>query len=318
MKKLIFAIFSIALIFVACKKATTILEPNQVKKTKKTRTNIDSILFNNHYYHIVDGMLQFKSIDEYDNLFGTENEDIDPSLLQQFADNVKESDAMNTYWESRNLPLDSIHYSFIGNIVNQNGIIRIDDYLLLLDFVHEKVFITVANNVQGLLNAVQGNVASNIEIFTMKDDVASEIRTRKKGWLCKERYAKLDQYGQSLQTLSQVWYPGPINAYGIVSLSHEVRYASYGIYYELFSRVVAVPVPYATEYFKFVTTYSWVRRCSNKTGGWTYTDDFTGSAIDHCKRKCYSNVRALKHYDIKSTLTSPSAPGLTNIVQIQD
>lgn len=320
MKNILLAIFSIALFTVACKKSTYTLETKNSESTKKKRTSIrDSVFFNNHYYHIADGMLQFETIDEYYNLYGTEIEDTDPILLQEFADNVKKSNAINTYWEYKNFPIDSIQYSFIGNIVNQDGIIKIDDYLLLLDFENEKVFMTSNNNTQELLDAVNGDVSDNIEVFSMNDDIASKIMyKKKKGFFCKEYYADREHDGRSIQTLSQVWLE-EVQAYVLMAISHEARYASYGIYFELFSRAVVVPaVPYANDYFKLYTTYTWERRCSSKTGGYTYTDDYTNVPTTHYKRVCYGNLRALKHYYLRTILTSPSSPTGYSELIIQD
>ncbi len=317
MKKIILAIFSIALFSIACNKAKTTLEPSATKSIK-TRKLEDNIPFNGHTYRIINGMLEFTSIEEYENLFGTETTDVSPESLQSFANLVKASSAMQTYWEYHNFPADSIQYSFIGNIVNHNGVIRIDDYLILLDFDHNKAFMTITNSELGLLQAVSGDIATDIEVHGMEEDLIDIIIYAKKGIFCKERYATKKHDGLGMLTLSQTLLPPPNNVYVNNSLNSEVRYGVYAIYYELFSKVVVTPVPYATEYYTFVTSYSWERRCSSKTGGWTYTDDFTASPTDTEKRTCYSNLRALKHYSINQTCTSPSAPGSSITVNIAD
>jgi hypothetical protein len=314
MKKLIMAILSIAIFTVACKKAQTIVEPNNTSNgPTKTRTTEDNITFNGQTYRIQNGMLNFSTFSEYENLYEVE----DANTLQDFAERVKNSTAMTSYVESITNEEEKDKLSYIGSIVNAQGLLKVDVYTLLLDFNAERVFATRYGTIQDLLNAKAGNVASNVIPFTMNEhDVIEElIEYKKRGIICNAPWAPAKNAHNTNNPLKTKVLLGSEdqNAQGDkkCELFIRVEYGKYGIYFELRSKywpTAQVAANNVWPPYSFTTTYSWTRRCGNSgSGGQTY--GFNGATMygvtpAQTKYLAYGNVRALRNYSLTATVYS--------------
>jgi len=200
---------------------------------------------------------------------------------------------------------------FIGSIVNEMGIVKIDVYTILLDFDAELVYATRYGSIQDLMLAKSGQTVDGVFSFTMNEnDVISELEELKtRGVFCSDRWAvKQTGWSQNLQT--NVLNPGnatcPIQA--------GVEYKKYGVYFQLSAE------SYVTNWATLLGTSTVVSRKLAWTGNWTRrcgtSSSFSGSSTSTqtwhavCNRYrviVYGNVRALKSYSIRATITSPNS-----------
>jgi hypothetical protein len=305
-----------AMVFLACNKPVTILD--HVKNDRPaTRGEEDNILFNNVSYTISDGMLKFESFAKYEQLFALE----DMNQLQEFSSSVQNSNAMVSYTEKNINSSQKADLSFIGGIVNKDGIIKIDDYTLLLDFNNNLIYATKLTDTKRLIDAKSGLNSSDILTFPMAEtDVIDELIIRKtRGILCTQTYAPSKvKFGSSILTT----VAGNQNTF--VGLHNSVRYGQYGIYYELNSHVDADYVGTCIHFAPFNNqiNYSWVRRCSSVTGSGSpllaNANTINCNSTGTMKCLVYGNVRALKNYNITATITSSvsTTPNQTVVVNI--
>lgn len=329
MKKLILAITTIAIIAVACSKVQTKVEPTTTQTIKTTRGDAN-IRFNNDDYQIQNGVLTFETFDKYEHLFEVE----DPTTLQPFADQVEREGAMTSYTETSISPEQKEELHFIGKIVNEEGIIKIDVFTILLNFERSEIFATKTGSIQDLINAKNGKIASNVFQMSMEEtetiDELRELKTR--GLFCKESYAtskyKEITSNDGLKT-SVLLGDADQNAThdAKVELFTSARYSQYGLYYELNSKywpTSQVATNNINPPHTWVTTYWWQRRCSSASGNSSNTSSSatTVFGFSPAVAKCliYSNVKALKHYSVTSTISSSfSIPsGASKSVTISD
>jgi len=94
MKKLILAIFSIAIIGMACNKAKTSVEPSTDQTIKKTRSSNGTFTYNGVTYTVADGILTFETFDKYESITNNESRDV----LNEFANRVESSQLVNNYY----------------------------------------------------------------------------------------------------------------------------------------------------------------------------------------------------------------------------
>ena len=301
MKRYFIAILSVAIFTVACKKSIeTIVEPS--KQITKTTRSVDPIIrFNNNDYLISNGMMNFTTFTQYENLF----EVLDANNLTEFAYMVEESDAMQSYNEVQS---EELKQNFIGSIVNDMGLIKIDVYTILLDFNSRIVYATRTGTAQDLLNAKMGNIASFLLSFSMDaNDVIEELIEHKtRGILCNERWAASKNQWTGVLTTSVI-VPVNVNA----TLQANVKYSSSGIYFELQTESycpqwanignTGTVVPRSLYY-----SYSWERRCGTSGSGSNTNSciQSVGAVNNRCRIVIYGNVRALKHYSLSATISS--------------
>jgi len=290
-----------AIFTVACKKSIeTIVEPSK-QITKTTRSVDGTIRFNNNDYLISNGMMNFTTFTQYENLF----EVLDANNLTEFAYMVEESDAIQSYNEAQS---EESQQNFIGSIVNDKGLIKIDVYTILLDFNSRSVYATRTGTVQDLLNAKNGKIASSVLSFSMDaNDVIEELIEHKtRGLLCNARWAVSKNQWTGVLTTSVI-VPVNVNA----TLQANVKYSSSGIYFELQTESycpqwgnignTGTVVPRSLYY-----SYSWERRCGTSGSG-SHTTSCTqsvGAVNNRCRIVIYGNVRALKHYSLSATISS--------------
>jgi len=329
MKKLILAMTTIAIIAVACSKVQTKVEPTSTQTIKTTRGDAN-IRFNNVDYQIQNGILTFETFDKYENLFEVD----DPTTLQPFADQVEHEVAMTSYTETSISSEQKDELHFIGKIVNEEGLIKIDVFTILLDFNRSEIYATKTGSIQDLINAKNGNIASNVFEMSMNEtetiDELRELKTR--GLFCKESYAtskyKEVSSNDGLKT-SVLLGDEDQNATHDkkVELFTSVRYSQYGLYYELNSKYWPTSQVAANNInppHTWVTTYWWQRRCSSASGSATNTSSSAttvyGFSPAVAKNLIYGNVKALKHYNVTSTVSSSvSVPsGASKSVNIND
>lgn len=258
-------------------------------------------------------MLIFSSFSEYENLYEVD----DANTLQEFGERVRNSTAMTSYIESITNEDEKDKLSFIGSIVNEQGLMKVDVYTILLDFNAERVFATRYGTVQDLLNAKAGNIATNVLQFTMNEhDVIEELVEHKtRGIICNAPWAPHKSgniNSDPLKTKVLLGAPDQ-NPAGDkkCELFISVEYGKYGVYFELRSKywpTAQVAANNVWPPYSFTTTYSWTRRCGNSgSGGQTY--GFNGATMygvtpAQTKYLAYGNVRALRNYNLTATVYS--------------
>lgn len=320
MKKIILAIFTLTILASSCQKTETSVDPNPIEQKVTARSGDDIITFNGVEYQITNGMLNFTSFEQYENLFAVD----DPNLLDEFANQVYNSTEMTSYLESIDDEEVKARIGFIGMIVNENGLIKIDDYNILLDFDTRNVFATSEGSTDDLILAKNGEVHENVYPFSMdENDVIDELVAKKtRGIFCKDRWAtQKNQWTSNLPTTVYI-------SWGVyANMQANVRYTASGIYFEmqtesycpewslLLGSTITVPR-------NLSWTYSWRRRCGTSgsgSGSSTQTQS-TGAVNNRFRVVVYGNIRALKHYSLQATITSPRSvvPNDSRSVAISD
>ena len=306
------------LLGIGCTKSNnTTIETEQVET--KTRTQNETIVFNGVDYQISNGMLHFLTFDHYEQLFTMK----DLNKLYEFANQVNNAEAMISYVETITDVQKKHELGFVGNIINEQGFIKIDVYTLLLDFTSRKVFATRYGNTNDLLSAKNGTQVTNVHEFSMdENDVIEELRDMKtRGIFCKDRWAES----------KNLWTdPELITKYAVLgiprTLQANVRYSKGGIYFELQTESYCPQWAMlgGSENIKrnLNWNYSWIRRCGkSESGSGSSSNTQSIPAITQRFFKVvYGNPRALKHYYLSATITSPNSaiPGDSRTVTITD
>ena len=172
MKKVIFAIISIALFSLACNKKNEIAN-EQIKNsnTIKTRSTSGSFAFNGVDYRVENGILNFETFDKYENVVNTESR----SVLLEFANKVEATNLIATYYSSI-ISENKDQYEFIGKILNRDGFIKIDAFLILIDFKNSKVFAQKNGNTNDLISTQNGTSVTGVLTFPIEEDVIEELK----------------------------------------------------------------------------------------------------------------------------------------------
>ena len=309
MKKVIFAIISIALFSLACNKKNEIAN-EQIKNsnTIKTRSTSGSFAFNGVDYRVENGILNFETFDKYENVVNTESR----SVLLEFANKVEATNLIATYYSSI-ISENKDQYEFIGKILNRDGFIKIDAFLILIDFKNSKVFAQKNGNTNDLISTQNGTSVTGVLTFPIEEDVIEELKIYKtRGLFCNDAWQQsfdIPHTGGTFPTnlvSNQNTPGGTIQMQVFINTS--VKYWPAGIYFELNSRVVVTPAgnPLATAPFSYTTTYSCKRRCGNSFSG-TSTRTFANASND--KNVMYWNTRALRQgfTSISSTVSSTAS-----------
>jgi hypothetical protein len=307
MKKIILSILSISFFSTACNITKTTIVP-EVKTGITVRTANDKISFNRHEYHIANGMLVFSTFAEYEELFDVEN----PSELDKFAKDVENSTAIVTY-STQLTQAEKQELHFISSIINEQGMIKIDVFTLLLNFKDKVIYVTRYGTTNDLISANNGNTPTNVFQLNMEggETIDALLETKTRGFLCKESYA--DQktiISDPMKTYLTEWMTS-----NHISLYAKLRYESYGIFYELFSQSWASPQYTSGMTFNpqktLTTVYWWQRRCSSASGSGTsvMSNNYcVGTATSYSdKYFIYGNAKALKHYNVTATIKSTNS-----------
>jgi hypothetical protein len=295
-------------ILLSCHKEKPTLQTIKPSIKKSTRTTEDVIIFNNASYQISNGMLNFSTFAHYEKLYEVEN----PNTLMEFAERVKNSTAMISYIETISNIDENDRLHFIGSIVNEHGLIKIDDFILLLDFNSKLIYATKSGSQQDLINAQTGVLSQNVFVLNMEGeetiDALHEIKTR--GLFCKESYATSkfkNNENDKLLTDNK-------------SFVITARYSQFGIYYELMSLQLSTPNG-SHAHFHCFTSGWWQRRCSNVSGIINQTLNFApGLNTLNSNTLWYGNLRALKHYSVTMVVSSNNSipAGDSKIININD
>ena len=299
---------------VSCQKDAQIVDvTNSVNPATanggNTRSVDEEIDFNGATYLISNGMLNFTTFGHYEQFFNVE----DPNNLNEFGEMVKSSQAMTSYNEIVNGEKEE---DFIGNIVNEMGLIKIDAFTILLDFDAKMVYSTQHGTVRNLIGAKAGISSDLVFTFTMDEheviDELIELKTRGIG--CSAPWAqsgKVDNINNPLKTSAPLSSKDATTANPNVNMYVEVCYAKYGIYFQLKSKywpTLQVATNNVWPPYSFTTTASWKRRCGSN-GSFGQTLGFNGATmygVSPATVKCnvYSNMRALSSYTIKGQVYS--------------
>lgn len=306
MKKIILAITTICILALACNKTKTDLKQETNLGIKNTRNTV-TIQFNSIDYHIIDGILNFETFEKYENIVNSDKRE----ELITFANSVYKSNGIKTYYDRVN-EKEKDQFDFIGKLLNKDGFIKIDAYLILIDFENSLVYAQKNGNTNDITSTKNGRLVASVIKFSIMDDVIEELKINgTRGLFCNALWqGKFENFPQdgALQTsLSSVQYTPGGNVTLPVQINTSVKYWTAGIYFELNSRVVVTPAgnPLATAPFSYVTTYSCKRRCGNTFSG-SNTRSFSNASND--KNVMYWNSRALtKGYTSISSTVSSSA-----------
>ncbi len=168
-KKIIYCIFII--VFLGCKKDKHIEQKNEI------------------LLKVENGIVTFKSYEEYDTFLRNENSDKENQLIQlskneNFTsyEKFKMSNINFNNTNSRNTnnldTLDLDASSLITQIINSNGIIQIGVYFFKIDFVASKVYAAHQNNYSTAYTKLINNNATGTDVFefSTSDDVIHILR----------------------------------------------------------------------------------------------------------------------------------------------
>ncbi len=229
-----------------------------------------------------------------------------------------------TETELTDVKKDELH--IIGKLVNSDGVIKIDIFNILLDFENNKVYATSKGTIQDLINAKNGNIISTVFPFSMQENEMLDelIHIKYRGVFCQESYATSKCKLGELITTATV----SSNPTKVVKFNTGVKYSQWGIYYELNGEWSTTIDNFGSGVgFNWVKhdlsiVWTWQRRCSSVSGNSSYSENHPNSFFANgtsFKKLIYSNVRALKHYNLTFTISSPiSTTGLPVAININN
>jgi hypothetical protein len=315
MKKIIaitiFAFIAASLVFVSCKK-DNISTIENAKSSKPTRLVEDYINFNQINYTISDGILKFSSLEEYENLFGNNTQ----PETEVFSNLVLGSPAIKTYYstlDASNPQKGSL--KFIGCIVNSDKIIKIGEFLILLDFESNYVYAETDGTLTNLNKAKNGEQVAGVYKFDMGEDVIEELKLKKtRGLFCGAPWCiKGNKKVGGISIISS----GNVGFDLFENIAHPFflngEYEKYGIWFQYIVRDVCSGFPIDQMSGPRVTSGSgqFTRRCGNTV---TNTINLT-SSLPFKHGLLYGNIRSLSKLDatITMTTTSPGSGSPTSI-----
>jgi hypothetical protein len=322
MKKIIaitiIAFITTSLIFVSCKKN----EPTTQNKTTTKLSRSEVLSINNINSKIINGVLTFESIEDYKSIYDVNNY----SDILTFANLVNSTEGFTSLYSIIENTETKNQYEFLGKLLNQNSVIKIGEFLILIDFASGKVFAKTDATEVELISAKNGNSNNSVQTFDINEDVVEELQFKKtRGLFCSARWCGNPPNGQSINTnMTSVQQVNPADpSLGFVTLPVIIngftKYWAAGIYFELNSRIVVTPAgsPLATAPFSYQTTYTAKRRCGNNVGS-SSSSSFTNASND--KTIMYWNVRALSKYNITETFSSSASvpSGVVKTINVID
>ena len=164
MKKLILSSLVIALVgigFVACKKSNVTNNPVQ---------NQSELQFDKEFSIASDNrMLIFKTTADYEKIVSNSSQEIKNSLVAKVRSLNLKSLAEKLISQKS---LDSFGDNFLPELLNEDGIVQIGDYLYKIDMVNKKAYVLPSANISEYSDLVAVNKSNpNIRVFTTEDDV---------------------------------------------------------------------------------------------------------------------------------------------------
>lgn len=286
------------------------------------QSNVDTNYFRNRRMNIEvvngfginckveDGVLTFNTIEEFEQLEQLEQS----GRTNEFIENLRRLKNFFSYNQSH---FTDRSLDFIGDIVNIDGLIKIENYSIKLDFKKRLVFVSSQLSGQELNFINVTDLPPGVECYTMDEDVLSEIKNKKsRGILCRDRYAKGKDLEDGIQGKTIIdFYVQPIggNTNGVPSLVSApeswivyVEYCPTGLWYKMWSECWAAP---ANTYGYFgrgpidmYTSFWCQRRCGKEIAGQSLFNNVPQTSGGPAKRVVYSSPRGLKHYWITAKI----------------
>lgn len=306
-----------ATVFYSCNKSTNSISPTTI--TKKTRSASATFTFQGKTIAIENDRVKFASFDDYEYVANNS----DQSELDEFITSLNNTGVLTSYNSIANHSNDdAFKFNFIGDIVNSQGIIEIDNFLVLLDFEASKVFASKTINVQNLLDAKNGTVNNDVSVFDMDEDVIEELKIKKtRGLFCGDRHALGKTHtSPKLETTARLTWKDcdTVHHDCRISLELNTNYCKYGIWFKLYSELQSKPWQTATSQrqpqWSFHTTFTFTKRCGPTVTG---TDNQSAATCVNCGDLCvrkmaHTGTRSLKTYNItadahSSESTTPGA-----------
>lgn len=299
MKKLIYGTLFLALVgigVVGCKKEV-VKNPATQNESTSSEFNISS-----------DGkMLIFKTTDGYKKVVNDPTEEIKSKFLKEVA-NFKHT----TYSELLSMSKSSENDDLLGDddlaqILNEDWIVQIGDYLYRVNKPTESVYVLPASKVSEYQDLVNENVANkNIRKFSTEDDVIELVESGAEGQksLCFQSYAN-----QRNEFISATLPLG----YGMqLIIDMRSKYFAAGIFFNLKSFTstfaqglswndVSSDYPqyvyqnYAL-YLKMTGRRRYKVRCGTDTGYYTWSKEGSGSA--GVVLQSYQGSKGLNKYEL--------------------
>jgi hypothetical protein len=295
MKKIIaitiIAFITTSLIFVSCKKNQ--IDPVGITNTtKQTRAIEDNITYNNVVYNISDGILKFSSLTEYENLFG---ENTQPDT-EPFSNLILNSPAIKTYYSTiPNSNTAKSNLKFIGSIINSDKVVKIGEFLILLDFESDKVYAKTDGTLAELNNAKNGQSVAGVLKYDMGDDVIQELKLKKtRGLFCNANWCGKGRLGDNSLLISFNSGGNNFNHPHVVS----GNYQKYGIWFNYWAETFVDGFPNSFSAIagsrSMSASGSFTRRCGNTVNN---TASHGNSFTAYIDKLMYGNVRSLSRID---------------------
>jgi hypothetical protein len=301
MRSLLLILAATNIIIVSCTKTQQRGTSNSVPKA--TRSEIFAEI-NGVQASVSNGILKFKSLEEYSAIYDVS----EFAPIQNFANTVSTLPNFITYYAT--IPATNENkdqYAMLGKLLNENSIIQIGEFTILIDFEGAKVYAKSDGSTQELLAAKGGQSVIGMLTFDIHDDVIEELKLKKtRGLFCSDPWFPAKHVSGGM-ALTAAWA-------GEADFGHVcARYWPAGIYFELNSEVSTTG---SGSYFTHESTWSWKRRCG-KSGAGTriYTTPIKTIAD---KNFIYYTVRALTSATVtaKFSSTKSTIPGKVVIVTL--
>lgn len=195
----------------------------------------------------------------------------------------------------------------LEKILNPDGIIQINNYIIRLDKKKEFVYLLDTTDIKNISLLMEENPSFNkiiilptdVEVLSLIENTDSLLeknlnsRTEVIGWFCRDRYAESRRDEQTFNINSGLKF------------IHKIVYEKYGVYFELKARFDFEG--YGSEYYAAnMNSYArWSSRC-NLAGGNNGTTHNVSNIFKTESKVFYGNAVALKNYRIEAQFSIPS------------
>ena len=291
------AFLAILFFFSSCQKEKLPLEKEIIHTEKESITK--GHIINNIDIKINNNILEFNSKNDFYSLF----DNIKYEELESLINRLAKDENFISYSES-NPNFSENESMLIGNLISNQGIIKIGDYYLLLDFENKYVYATKRLSASDFIANYTTNTSDvykihmDTETFEAIDEIENQNVSRG-GLFCRQRYARRKEKSGYSELAPGTWSGFSTSVQG------RVKYLSYGIYYELQSAVIVHQNGISKAKYSYTTDYYCERRCSKKTfSGNNITRNYLNTLKMSTANRMYWNPRALKGYRISCKVTS--------------
>ncbi|MCT4582921.1 MAG: hypothetical protein N4A35_16025 [Flavobacteriales bacterium] len=287
----------IALFLFSCNKEKR-LTPEPIPSEKKTYTD------QNDYSQLTikDNLLEFTSFEYYKSFMGAKDERKTDFLIQKIRQSNFNSYEKLMQTKSSKNSIDD----FIVNILNQDNIVKIDQWYLKLNFETEKVYAVPAETTNAYqLAANEKTTNGSVYEFSFEDEVITlleEGQYQGQSTFCSDRRAS------SRSHLTPVHR---IITHGNIYVNGELRsdYKRYGVYFTLISEGALVSNDLnfnsKTTMWFYLSNCSYEIRCGGSQTGRTYPTNYptyfnvVNSSTVIGRYRWYGGSKQLKSYDYK-------------------